>query len=287
VIGPARGFRVSLLGLRLAVVADSAAIADVLDRYVLPWLPRAPIGGSTADRLVEVRHAAGGPGLEILVDDAEVATAPNPMAAIPAVQRALDEAVARGQTVFAMVHAGVVGHGGRAIILPGPSGSGKSTLVAELVRRGAQYFSDEYALIDAEGLVHPYPRPLLLRDESGEDKRPLLAAEMGGTVAGEPMPAALIVGLRHVPVAAPSLRATSQAEGMLLLLRNTPQALVDLPWILTPLARAVRGAACYVGLREEARDATAAILELASSVTCDARGRGACRSAAIRSGVSS
>jgi hypothetical protein len=45
----------------------------------------------------------------------------------------------------------------------------------------------------------------------------------------------------------------SQAEGVLLLLRNTPQALADQPWILTPLERAVGDAACYAGLRGEAR----------------------------------
>jgi len=269
VIGPVRGFRVSLLGLRLAVVTDSPPIADVLERYILPWLPRAPIGDETVDRLVEVRQAADGAGLEIRVDGVLVGTASDPMAAIPRVHRVVDEMVVRSQTVFAVVHAGVVAHGGRAIILPGPSRSGKSTLVAGMVGEGAHYFSDEYALIDADGLVHAYPRPLLLRDASGEDRPPRLATEMGGTVASEPLPVGLIVGLRHVPAAAPSLRATSQAEGMLLLLRNTPQALVDQPWILTPLSRAVRGAACYVGLREEAGEATTAILQLASSVARD------------------
>ena len=44
----------------------------------------------------------------------------------------------------------------------------------------------------------------------------------------------------------------SQAEGVLLLLRNTPQALADQPWILAPLERAVGDAACYAGLRGEA-----------------------------------
>ncbi len=188
-------------------------------------------------------------------------------------QRALDDAVVRCQSEVAVVHGGAVAHGGRAIILPAPTGAGKSTLVAELVRRGAAYLSDEYALIDVDGRVHPYPRPLLLRDESGDDLPPRLAAELGGTVAHEPMRASLIMGVRHVPDAALIPKATSQAEGVLLLLRNTPQALADQPWILTPLARAVEGAACYVGLRGEASEAATEILRLASSMTRHDAGR--------------
>ena len=61
------------------------------------------------------------------------------------------------------IHAGVVAHRGRGIVIPGDSFSGKTTLVAELVRAGAGYYSDEFAVIDAEGLVHPYARPLSFR----------------------------------------------------------------------------------------------------------------------------
>src|SRR6266851_8913285 len=58
------------------------------------------------------------------------------------------------------VHAGVVGWNGRAIVIPGLSHSGKTTLVHQLVRAGATYYSDEYAVLDARGRVHPYARPL-------------------------------------------------------------------------------------------------------------------------------
>ncbi len=261
---PARGFGVSLLGVRLAVISDSAAMAEALNRYVLPWLPRTAVDGETADRLVEVRQAGSGAGLEVLVDGAVADVAPSPLAAIPLVQRALDDALVQRQSDVAVVHGGVVGHGGRAILLPAPTGAGKSTLVAELVRRGALYFSDEYALIDSAGRVHPYPRPLLLRNGSGEC-RPVLATELGGTVAREPIPAGLILGLRYAVDATLTLQAVSQGEGVLILLRNTPQVLADQPWILAPLERAVGGAACYAGLRGETREAAPAILRLADS----------------------
>ena len=51
----------------------------------------------------------------------------------------------------------VCGHG---IMLPGYSFAGKTTLVAEFVRAGALYYSDEYAVLDRDRFAHPYPRPL-------------------------------------------------------------------------------------------------------------------------------
>ena len=43
--------------MHLAVVSDSAATAEALDRYVMPWLPRKAVGSTTADRLVEVMRS--------------------------------------------------------------------------------------------------------------------------------------------------------------------------------------------------------------------------------------
>jgi len=61
------------------------------------------------------------------------------------------------------VHAGVVGWRGQAIIIPGRTFTGKTTLVAALVKAGATYYSDEYAVLDVRGRVHPYARPLGIR----------------------------------------------------------------------------------------------------------------------------
>src|SRR4029077_21066652 len=52
----------------------------------------------------------------------------------------------------AFLHAGLVGWKGNAIVIPGDSYSGKSTLVAELIRAGPEYYSDEYAVLDEQGL---------------------------------------------------------------------------------------------------------------------------------------
>lgn len=61
------------------------------------------------------------------------------------------------------VHAGVVGWHDKAIVIPGMSFTGKSCLVDALVRAGATYYSDEFAVFDDRGYVHPYAKPITLR----------------------------------------------------------------------------------------------------------------------------
>ena len=89
------------------------------------------------------------------------------------------------------VHAGAVGWRGKAILLPGRSGSGKSTLVRELIRAGAVYLSDEFALLDDHGLVHSFARPLLLRTRSG--KVAYSVNELGARTADAPLPVGVVV----------------------------------------------------------------------------------------------
>ena len=95
-------------------------------------------------------------------------------------------------TDWVFVHAGVVGWNGKAILLPADSFKGKSTMVAELVRKGAAYYSDDFAIFDKAGLVHAFPRPLSLRtEEFGEYK--LSIDSIGGVPATEPMPVGLVL----------------------------------------------------------------------------------------------
>lgn len=61
------------------------------------------------------------------------------------------------------IHAGAVGWKDSAIIIPGKSFSGKTTLVSELISLGAEYYSDEYAVLDQYGFLHPYPKTLSMR----------------------------------------------------------------------------------------------------------------------------
>lgn len=66
-----------------------------------------------------------------------------------------------------MFHAAVVARGDDALILPAPSGSGKSTLAAALVASGRwRLLSDEFAVVGVDdGLLHPLPRPVSLKND--------------------------------------------------------------------------------------------------------------------------
>ena len=84
---------------------------------------------------------------------------------------------------FLVVHAAVVERNGRAFIFPGMPGSGKSTLCAALVCRGWRLLSDEMALISlADGMIHPVPRPVSLKNASIEVIRKFEPAAVFGTV---------------------------------------------------------------------------------------------------------
>jgi hypothetical protein len=147
------------------------------------------------------------------------------------------------------------------LLLPGATHAGKSSLVAELLRRGATYFSDEYALIDPQGRVHPYPRPLLLRNGCPE-QFPVLAGECNAPVGDAPAPVGWILSLDYQPARTWAIEAVPQSEGLLTLLRNTPHVLADLPDIVGSFQRAVAGATCYTGRRTEAKDAADEIFRL-------------------------
>ncbi len=92
------------------------------------------------------------------------------------------------------IHAGAVGWKGKAIILPADSYQGKSTLVAELVRRGAEYYYDDFAVFDNEGMLHPFHRPVGMRTSSGEFAvYQLTVEELDGTYGHDPIPAGLVL----------------------------------------------------------------------------------------------
>lgn len=92
------------------------------------------------------------------------------------------------------LHAGAVGWRGKAIIIPASSFAGKTTLVAELIKNGALYYSDEYAVLNKDGFVCPFPKMLSMRGIIDDYKQLDLTAESFGAAVGrEPIPVGLIL----------------------------------------------------------------------------------------------
>lgn len=166
--------------------------------------------------------------------------------------------LARGR-VF--VHAGVVGWEGRAVVVPGRSYSGKSTLVAELVRAGATYYSDEYAVFDSRGRVHPFPGPLQIRQEGSFKQTKIDVAQLGGRPGSKPLPVGLVLVTQFKKGARWRPRNLSSGAGALELLSNTVSARRSPANALDAFDNAVAGAQIVKGARGEAQEIVPFILE--------------------------
>jgi hypothetical protein len=158
------------------------------------------------------------------------------------------------------VHAGVVGWRGQAIVIPGRSFSGKTTLVAELVRAGATYYSDEYAVLDARGRVHPYSKPLAIRDDATKKQKKYLVEALGGITGSKPLPVGLVVVSSYKQSARWRPRQVSAGKGALALLANTVSARRQPDVALSTLQQIVARAPILKGMRGEAKEMVESVL---------------------------
>jgi hypothetical protein len=157
------------------------------------------------------------------------------------------------------LHAGVVGWRGRAILVPGRSFTGKTSLVAALVRAGATYYSDEYAVLDTRGRVHPYPRRLSIREAGSNRPRRCPPEALGGRAGSRPLPVGLVVVTNYRPGARWRPRALSAGRAALALLDNTVPALRKPAAVLDTLQQVVCHAPTLKGVRGEAEEMVEAL----------------------------
>ena len=184
-------------------------------------------------------------------------------AALDDFERVVRRHVAFRASEYVFVHAGVAVHSGQAVILPGDSFSGKTTLVEALVRVGALYFSDEYAVLSLEdGLVYPFPKRLALREPDGDGSQTHRSVtDIGGTVGVEAAPVGLVVSTRFRPGASWAPDEISASESVLELFGNTYLAYDRPEPTLRVIHRALSGAQGLKGDRGEASDVASAIIE--------------------------
>lgn len=158
------------------------------------------------------------------------------------------------------VHAGVVGWNNQAILIPGRSLSGKSTLVRELIKAGAIYYSDEYAVLDLLGRVHPYPTPIGVRKNLQEQQEKYPINTFGGVSGTKPLPVGLVLtteykqGTRWRPKQVPS------GQGLLAILANTVSAQRNPTKALATLQQVVLKAPVLKGVRGETDEVVDALL---------------------------
>ncbi|MEO6051790.1 MAG: hypothetical protein ABIP78_10725 [Pyrinomonadaceae bacterium] len=162
------------------------------------------------------------------------------------------------------IHAGVVSWKGKAIVMPAKSFQGKSSLTAELVRRGALYYSDEYAIFDKNGLVSPFPKMLSLRgkDESDRYKQTDFPVEkFGGTTGTEPIPVGMVLLTGYKAKAKWKPRVLSSGKGLIEIIRDTIPIRNDPAFTFAVLKQVSKNALIVESPRGEAAASAELILE--------------------------
>lgn len=145
------------------------------------------------------------------------------------------------------IHAGVVEWNGRAIVCPGRSYAGKSTLVCSLLHCGARYYSDEYAVIDTNGCIYPFPLPIHIR--SGAPSGSRISPHQTGVDALKPS-LILFTQFRENQTWRPTRLTPGQT--MLRLLKNSISMRRNPALVLHVLKSITLAAEAYVGKRGEA-----------------------------------
>ena len=160
------------------------------------------------------------------------------------------------------IHAGVVGWKGGALLLPGRTFTGKSTLVAALISAGADYISDEHAVLDDDGRVHPWVKPLSLRLQPDGGQKDVPAAAFGARVARQPLPVRLILATSYRAHARWRPVQFSPAQGALELMNNALAARLHPGRVMRAVGQAAAGARIFRTDRAEAEHVAPRILKL-------------------------
>lgn len=175
---------------------------------------------------------------------------------------------------YVTLHAAAVARAGDLVLLAGESGAGKTTLTLALLDAGWAYLSDDLAPVSvATGLVHPFPKPLGVKDPAtwgrvgdafdglslGPPAGSFLVPATRWDVAPGPLPVRALVFPRFAAGAALEVERLSAARGAALAsayLRKLDPSTVSL------LKRICAGAVCAGLTYGSSTDAIAAIQQL-------------------------
>lgn len=249
------------LGYRFALRSDIEGTREAAEHLFAPWRREEGTKGGTLYELLA--HGTGGLS-ELLAEGRSIQRASGPGSMMTWVIADVGRGALTGAPEHATVHAGVVSRGDVAVMLPAPPDHGKTTTVVGLVRAGFAFLSDESAPIGIEdGLVHPFPRPLMLSPDSMRlfpELRASLPAwhhtfrslnhlvspmDLRHDCLGKTGPVRYIVAPSYAKGAETRLEPASRAEMLTLLLEQTFNLRTLGTAAVERLATTVREAECY------------------------------------------
>jgi len=264
-LGWADGISVVSFGVRVGIrVNDPAVLSRAIERLPPGWKPAR---ASAIEHLYSLISGDVKPDSKVrrlslgYWDILRIARSRDFDAVLDAFEAHVQLTVAEHAPERVFVHAGVVARNGKAIVIPGLSHSGKSTLVSELIRAGATYYSDEYAVLDERGRVHAYPRPLGLRRPGSFKTKKVSAEKFGAETGSKPLRVGLVVSTNYKAGARFRPRELTRGKGVLELLANTVSARAQPELALTALPKALESARILKGARGEASEVVESILK--------------------------
>jgi hypothetical protein len=264
-LGWADGLMFSSFGVRIGIRVNQPDFGRSLEGLLPPGhkatsssavnrLYSLVVGGSPQERGVR--------RLNILYDGAQRLARERDLAPVLKVLEAqIRRTVAEMAPRRVFVHAGVVELRGRAIVIPGPSMSGKSTLVSELIRRGATYYSDEYAVLDDKGFVYPFAKPISLRLPGSFEGINWEVEQFGATTGVKSVPIGLVAITRYEAGAKWRPRKLTPGQGALALLSHSVAARRQPGRVMGSLRRALGATLILKGVRGEASELAQQLLE--------------------------
>ncbi len=245
-------------GLSIGIRVSSPEIMDRIEGLLPPNAK--PARGPRVGRLYSLIVSGTKVGSRIrrfsilYGDTARLAGSKNTDTVLEALERDLQIYVAEKARRRVFVHAGVVSWQGKAIVIPGRSMSGKTTLVKALVEAGATYYSDEYAVFDERGRVHPYLKPMSVRENGGGSPKRILPEALGGTSGAKPLPVGLVVATSYREGARWRPRRLLPGRAVMALLNHTVSVRRKPERALTTLRQVVGDALVLKGARGEAAE---------------------------------
>lgn len=222
VVSDVRPFRFESFGVKIEITGSSQELVDEAETVAR----RALLGNVKTfagdfDHKIEV-HRTPGRTLRLFLNGERIASGRSRKKFFKFLDGIIRITVGEFAVDRVFIHAGAVSWKGKAIIIPGDSFKGKSTLVAELVRNGAEYYSDDFAIFDKDGFLHPFPRDLAMRRDSTAYKEYILTPEdLGGRTGTAPIPIGMVLVTAYSPGAKWKPEILTAGQGVMEMLPHT------------------------------------------------------------------
>jgi hypothetical protein len=257
-------FRFESYGVRVLVEGSDRSMVEDAERVARASLLGNVriIRGGPFDHYFELTHLPGGT-YRIARNGQRIASGRSRLKFFHFFDAMIRVSVGEAAKEFAFMHAGAVAWNGNAIILPADSFQGKTTLVAELVKRGAVYYSDEFAVIDEAGNVHPFARPLSIRcDDAGSVRQSDVPVEdLGGISGTGPLPVRFVLLTGYSPNARSRPKRLTAGAGVMAMMPFTLSMPTRPEFSMRILNNLARRAIIYSSLRGNAKTFAKTLLD--------------------------